>query len=180
MWGVGPVTRARLAERGVTTIGQLANTSPHALDRLLGPAAGEKLLALAWNRDPREIRTHHRAQSAGAQSALGRKPAVESVYRPALAHLADRIGTRLRAKSLAGRTVTVRVRFADLRAVTRSLTLDAPIAATASLAEIAEELVRARPGRSSAGEAHLAGRDLGVASGEASQAAAGILARRAT
>jgi DNA polymerase-4 len=142
MWGVGPVTRQRLAERGVTTIGQLANTSPHALDRLLGPAAGEKLLALAWNRDPREIRTHHRAKSAGAQSALGRRPAVERVYRPALAHLADRIGTRLRAKSLAGRTVTVRVRFADLRAVTRSLTLDAPIAATASLAEIAEELAR--------------------------------------
>ncbi len=143
MWGVGPVTRQRLAERGVMTIGELANISPQALDRLLGPAAGEKLLALAWNRDPREIRTHHRAQSAGAQSALGRKPADAHVYRPALAHLADRIGTRLRAKSLAGRTVTVRVRFADLRSVTRSLTLDAPIAATASLAEIAEELVRA-------------------------------------
>src|ERR671914_1605439 len=79
MWGVGPVTRARLAERGVTTIGQLAKTSPHALDRLFGPAAGEKLLALAWNRDPREIRTHHRAQSAGAQSALGRKPAIARV-----------------------------------------------------------------------------------------------------
>jgi DNA polymerase-4 len=38
--------------------------------------------------------------------------------------------------------VTVRVRFADLHAVTRSLTLDAPISATAILAEIAEELVR--------------------------------------
>jgi DNA polymerase IV len=67
---------------------------------------------------------------------------VARIYRPALAHLADRIGTRLRAKSLAGRTVTVRVRFADLRSVTRSLTLEAPIAATASLTEIAEELVR--------------------------------------
>jgi DNA polymerase-4 len=142
MWGVGPVTGARLAEAGVTTIGQLAKTSQRALERLLGPAAGEKLLALAWNRDPREIRTQHRARSAGAQSALGRKPAVERVFRPTLAHLADRIGTRLRAKSLAGRTVTARVRFADLRAVTRSVTLDAPIAATASLAEIAEELVR--------------------------------------
>src|SRR5437868_10138484 len=43
MWGIGPVTRQRLAERGVTTIGELANSSPHALDRLLGPAAGEKL-----------------------------------------------------------------------------------------------------------------------------------------
>jgi len=43
---------------------------------------------------------------------------------------------------LSGRTVTVRVRFADLRSVTRSVTLDAPISATAILAEIAEELVR--------------------------------------
>lgn len=143
MWGVGPVTKARLAGIGVETIGQLACLPGRSLERLLGPAAGEKLSALAWNRDPREIRTHHRARSAGAQSALGRRPAHESVFRPALAHLADRIGTRLRAKSLAGRTVTVRVRFADLRSVTRSMTLGAPIAATASLAEIAEQLVRA-------------------------------------
>ena len=49
-------------------------------------------MALAWNRDPREIRTHRRAQSAGAQSALGRKPAEERVFRPTLRHLADRIG----------------------------------------------------------------------------------------
>ena len=69
---------------------------------LLGPAAGEKLSALAWNRDPREIRTHRRARSAGAQSALGRKPAEERVFRPTLRHLADRIGARLRAKSLSG------------------------------------------------------------------------------
>src|SRR5690348_4948632 len=143
MWGVGPVTQARLAERGVLTIGQLANTPGSSLGRLLGPAAGEKLAALAWNRDPREIRTHRRARSAGAQSALGRKPAQESVFRPTLRHLADRIGTRLRAKSLAGRTITIRVRFADLHSVTRAVTLDAPVAATATLAEIAEDLVRA-------------------------------------
>jgi DNA polymerase-4 len=142
MWGVGPVTKARLAEKGVLTIGQLAETSPRALERLLGRAAGEKLAALAWNRDPREIRTHRRARSAGAQSALGKKPAAERVYRPTLRHLADRIGSRLRAKSRHGRTITVRVRFADLRSVTRSITLPAPIAATAILAEIAEELVR--------------------------------------
>ena len=143
MWGVGPVTKARLTEIGVHTIGQLAKMPGRSLERLLGPAAGEKLAALAWNRDPREIRPHHRTRSAGAQSALGRKPAEGRVIRPALAHLADRIGSRLRAKSLAGRTVTVRVRFADLRSVTRALTLDAPISATASLTEIAEELVRA-------------------------------------
>ena len=142
MWGVGPVTKARLSEKGVLTIGQLARLPPGSLEPLLGDALGQKLAALAWNRDPREIKTPRRAQSAGAQSALGKKPAAASIYRPTLRHLADRVGSRLRAKSRLGRTVSVRVRFADLRAVTRSVTLPAPISATATLAEIAEDLVR--------------------------------------
>jgi DNA polymerase-4 len=142
MWGVGPVTRVRLAEVGVRTIGQLAKMPGRSLEQLLGYGAGEKLAALAWNRDPREIRTQRRARSAGAQSALGLKPAQQSVYRPALRHLADRIGARLRASSLSGRTIGVRVRFADLRAVTRAITFDTPISATTVLAEVAERLVR--------------------------------------
>jgi DNA polymerase-4 len=141
MWGVGPVTRARLAEIGVLTIGQLADTPGRSLEKLLGRAVGGKLGALAWNRDPREIETHHRARSVGAQSALGRRPATEEVIGPTIRHLADRVATRLRAKSRAGRTVTVRVRFSDLRAVTRSVTLPAAISATTILAEIAEDLV---------------------------------------
>src|SRR5277367_2335909 len=64
MWGVGPVTKARLAETGVLTIGELAKTPGWSLERLLGRAAGEKLAALAWNRDPREIKAHRRARSA--------------------------------------------------------------------------------------------------------------------
>jgi DNA polymerase-4 len=143
MWGVGPVTRARLAAIGVETIGQLANTPGWSLERLLGPAAGEKLAALAWNRDPRRIRSRHRAHSAGAQSALGRKPATDRVIKPTLLHLADRIATRLRAKSRPGRTVTVRVRFDNMKSVTRSITLDAPISATVMLAAFADDLVRA-------------------------------------
>src|SRR6202023_761661 len=143
MWGVGPVTKARLAEIGVLSIGQLAKTPGWSLKRLLGPAAGEKLAALAWNRDPREIETHRRAGSVGAQSAIGRKPAEERVFRPTLLHLADRIGSRLRAKSRPGRNVTGRGRFGHLNSATRSVTLDAPICATVMLAEVAEELVRA-------------------------------------
>jgi DNA polymerase-4 len=142
MWGVGPVGKARLAEVGVHTIGQLAALPGQSLQRLFGNAIGEKLTALAWNRDPREIKTQRRAHSAGAQSALGRKSAEEHVFRPALRHLADRIGSRLRAKSRPGRTVTVRVRFADLRSITRSMTLPAPVSATGILAEVAEDLVR--------------------------------------
>ncbi len=143
MWGVGPVTRARLAGIGVFTIGQMAQTPGRSLERLLGRAVGGKLAALAWDRDPREVVPHRRARSVGAQSALGKKPAVEDVFGPTLRHLADRVASRLRAKSRAGRTVTVRVRFADLRSVTRSVTLPAAISATLILAEIAEDLVRA-------------------------------------
>ncbi len=143
MWGVGPVTQARLAEVDVRTIGQLAKMPGRSLERLLGSAAGEKLAALSWNRDPREIKTQRRARSAGAQAALGIEPAEQRIYRPALRHLADRIATRLRARSLSGRTVSIRVRFANLRAVTRSVTFDTPISTTIVLAEIAEGLVRA-------------------------------------
>jgi len=142
MWGVGPVTRQKLADAGIRTIGQMAELPGKSLERLVGHAAGEKLSALAWNQDPRVIETHRRARSAGAQSALGRRPFAEHIYRPALRHLADRIGSRLRAKALAGWTVTVRVRFADMHAVTRAATLGAPVAATAILAEVAETLVR--------------------------------------
>ena len=142
MWGVGPATKLRLADLGIETIGELAQSSPGALARVLGHAAGRKFAALAWNKDPREIRRHARAHSAGAQSALGRRPAVEGVFRPLLQHLAERIASRLRAKDRPARTVTVRVRFADLKSVTRAITLPAPICATAAMTEIAVELAR--------------------------------------
>jgi DNA polymerase-4 len=142
MWGVGPVAKARLAEEGIVTIGQLAKTPGHSLEQWLGQALGAKLNDLSWNRDPRQIKLHHRAHSVSAQSALGRKPATEDIIGPTLHHLADRVATRLRAKSRSGRTVTVRVRFADLRAITRSITLPAAISATGMLAEVAAELVR--------------------------------------
>ncbi|HEX5997952.1 MAG TPA: DNA polymerase IV [Hyphomicrobiaceae bacterium] len=141
MWGVGPVAAARLAEIGVRTIGELAHAEPRRLETVLGQAHGRKLAALAWNRDVREIEPQRRTRSAGAQSALGRTPADIRLLRPTLRHLADRVGARLRAGERPGRTVTVRVRFADLRSVTRRATLAAPVSATTSLAEIAEELM---------------------------------------
>jgi DNA polymerase-4 len=142
MWGVGPATKARLGTMGVSTIGQLAAMPGRSLETLLGPAASEKLHALAFNRDPRQIDTGRRAHSAGAQSALDRKPATDAVIGPTLRHLADRIGSRLRAKAIAGRRITVRVRWSDLSAVTHAVMLDAAVSATSIITEIARELVR--------------------------------------
>jgi DNA polymerase-4 len=69
-----PITKARSAEIGVLTIGQLAK-SREGLRSRFSATVGQKLAALAWNRDPREIETHRRARSAGARAAIGKKPA---------------------------------------------------------------------------------------------------------
>ena len=134
------MAQQRLAEQGIATIGDLARTPSTALEHLLGRAVGAKLTALAQDQDPRRIAGSRRARSVGAQSALGRRRPTPALVREVLAHLADRVAVRLRAKNRAGRTVTVRVRFAGMRAVTRSTTLALPVAATLTLTEIAERL----------------------------------------
>jgi len=137
MWGVGPATQARLHARGVRTIGELADVSPAALQHLLGDAHGAQLAALARDHDPRPVAPRAKARSVGAQSALGRAPATAEVLNDAFARLADRVASRLRAAGLEGRTVSVRVRFPGLRAVTRSVTFPDAIASTRALTEIA-------------------------------------------
>lgn len=143
LWGVGPVTRTKLEERGIRTIGQLARTSPATLQSYLGEAVGRTLGDRAANRDARRVSTGRPARSVGAQSALGRERATPELLRVTLGFLADRVTTRLRRSGRAGRTVTVRVRFVGLRSVTRSLTVAAPVASTLTVTEIAVGLARA-------------------------------------
>jgi DNA polymerase IV len=141
VWGIGPVTRQRLADEHIHTIGELAASSDDALRLLLGKALGTKVGALAANQDQRRVQPAARARSVGAQSAFGRRDPTTELIRPVLGHLADRVAGRLRAKHRAGRTVTVRVRFASMRAITRSRTLTYPVSATLTLTELAEQLV---------------------------------------
>src|SRR5579871_143190 len=137
MWGVGPKTRQRLHDRGIRTIGELAAVSPGALKGLLGEAAGARLGALARDDDPRPVAPRSKAGSVGAQSALGRRPVTSDVVNATFARLSDRVASRMRAAHLVGRTVTVRVRFPGMRAVTRSVTLPGPVPSTRALTEIA-------------------------------------------
>lgn len=97
-------------------------------------------MALAWNRDPRMVSRHRRAKSVGAQSSFGGGGRDAAVRREILSDLADRVGSRLRKKARAARTITVRVRFGDLSSVTRSATLRAPVAATPALLAVATHL----------------------------------------
>jgi len=143
VWGVGPATEARLHARGVTTIGQLARASPEMVRGLLGAVHGASLQDRAGNRDPRPVRPSGRGRSVGAQSAFRRTAPTPDVLGPVLGHLADRVAGRLRKADRAGRTVTVRVRFRDLRSVSRARTVAEPVSCTLTLREIAEELVAA-------------------------------------
>jgi len=140
IWGVGPTTERRLHEAGIYTIGQLARVGSPILGNLLGQAAGSKLATLSANVDQREVQTPARSKSMGAQAALGRQNATPELIRESLGFLADRVAGRLRKAILAGKTVTVRVRFPHMRSVTRSVTLPAAISTTLTLTEVAEEL----------------------------------------
>ncbi len=142
IWGVGPTTERRLRDAGISTIGHLAKTGSPILGRLLGEAAGAKLAALSANVDERPVQQPGRSKSMGAQAALGRCDATPELIRETLAYLADRVAVRLRKATLAGRTVTVRVRFPNMRSVTRSVTLSVAISTTLTLTEVAEGLVR--------------------------------------
>ena len=142
VWGVGPVTQARLAGLGVHTIGDLARTPSDAVARRVRHAAGHRLTSMAQDDDRRRIVTSRRAGSVGAQSARRVRREDPAEVRAVLAHLCDRVARRMRDKGRAGRTVTVRVRFAGLRSVTRSRTLAQPVATTLTLTEVAEHLVR--------------------------------------
>ena len=143
IWGVGPTTERRLHEVGVYTIGQLAKTGSPILATLLGDATGAKLAALSANLDARVVETPARPKSMGAQAALGRREPTPQLVRETLGYLSDRVAGRLRKADLAGRTVTVRVRFAHLRSVTRSITVSTAISTTLTLTEIAEGLAHA-------------------------------------
>jgi DNA polymerase-4 len=141
IWGVGVKTAALLKEMGIDTVAELAAAKPGWLESRLGPAAGAHLHALAWNRDRRHVERHRGAGSVGAQRAFGGDVKDRAEHRAILMSIADRVGSRLRRKQRAGRTITARVRFNDLQSVTRSTTLRAPVASTEALYRVADHLV---------------------------------------
>ncbi|MEU7926939.1 DNA polymerase IV [Micromonospora sp. NPDC049107] len=143
LWGVGPVTAAKLRERRIRTVADVARLGEAALVSLLGAGAGLHLHALAHNRDPRAVQVGRRRGSMGAQHALGRTPPAPEELDAILAGLVDRVTRRMRAAGRSGRTMVLRLRFGDYTRATRSHTVAKATADTTALLAAARTLLRA-------------------------------------
>jgi DNA polymerase-4 len=143
LWGVGQVTAAKLRNRGITTVGQVAELAEWVLVAMLGRASGRQLHALAHNRDPRPVVVRRRRGSIGSQRALGRAPRSLEAIDAVLIGLVDRVTSRMRTAGRVGRTVVLRLRFRDFSRATRSHTLPWPTAHTGTILAVARGLLAA-------------------------------------
>ena len=125
MWGVGKVTQEAMAKLGVRTFRDLRLTSPEVLERAFGKH-GPHMRLLAMGIDEREVVTDHETKSIGHEDTYDKNIMDPDLAREELLELAHRVARRMRSEGLKGRTVTLKVKYADFVLITRSMTLDHP------------------------------------------------------
>jgi len=140
IWGVGPKTNELLEKMGLFTIADIANTPRSTLIRVLGQASGASLYELAWGRDYRDVITEHAEKSISASQTFD-----VDLYQPEeilkeFLRLTEKSADRMRAKGLATNTISIKVRFADFKTISRSKTLDLPTTGTQEIFEVAKAL----------------------------------------
>jgi DNA polymerase IV len=140
LWGVGQVTAEKLHQRGILTVGEVAELSNGSLISMLGPASGRHLHALAHNYDPRPV-LGRRRRSIGSQRAFGLRPVTPADLDEMLVGIIDRVARRLRKAERLTRTVVLRMRFNDFTRATRSHTLNRATARTQVLLGAARDLL---------------------------------------
>jgi DNA polymerase-4 len=127
LWGVGPAAEAALARLGARTIGELAAMAPRVLVERLG-SSGAHLQALARGEDDRPVVPWEDPKSVGAEETFERDTRDLARLRRTLLGQADRVAAELRGLGLRGRTVTLKVRFADFQTLTRRASASVPLA----------------------------------------------------
>ena len=146
--GVGPKVQARLAALGITTIGDLAQTAGEVLDAAFGPRFGQWLADCAQGRDDRPLNTETEPKSLSRETTFEQDLDVHA-DRPALSRiltaLCDRLAADLLQKGHKGRTVGIKLRYADFRTVTRDHTLAQPTDDAAHIKAAARDCLKRVP-----------------------------------
>jgi DNA polymerase-4 len=125
LWGVGDKAEEVLGRLGLRTVGDIAHVPAATLRRELG-APGEHLHALAWGRDERPVTPRREEKSVGAEETFPADVDDQDVVRKELLRLSGRTARALRASGCVARTVTVKLRLANFKTITRSKTLPEP------------------------------------------------------
>ncbi len=145
LWGVGPVTRERLASLGVLTVAQLAAFPVDALAGRLGAGTARHLHELANGRDDRPVVPDQAARSISQEETFARDLHSLDDLDVHLASMADRVAARARRSGVVGRTVQLKVRAGDLTTTSRSRTLDTPSADGLTILRVARALLADLP-----------------------------------
>ncbi len=147
LWGVGERTAEQLHRLGLRTVGDVAHTPLATVQRAVGPAMGRQLHHLAWAEDRRTVTARRGPaeepdRSIGADETFSRDTDDPEFVLCELLRLSSKVGARLRGAHLAGRTVTLKVRFADFTTITRSRTMAEATDVTRVIHETASALFR--------------------------------------
>lgn len=121
--GVGPATMERLARLGVVRVSDLQRLSQAELVRELGKAAGENLFELARGSDDRPVEAERETKSISVEDTFEHDLTDVTTLAAVAARQAAQVAERLAAAHLFARTVTLKVRWPDFSAITRSRTL---------------------------------------------------------
>jgi len=141
LWGVGPKTLEKLHRIGVDTVADLASLDERDAAAALGAANGAHLRRLAQGLDDREVVPDQRAKSIGHEETFARDHHRLETLRHELVRLGDSVASRLRGAHVAGRTITIKVRFHDFRTITRSVTLPSAVDTGPDVVRAATELL---------------------------------------
>jgi len=141
LWGAGPRTVERLDDFGLHTVADIADSDVGLLMRLLGKDRGRQLHQLAHGRDLRQVVAHEGAKSVSAETTFEVDVDDPEELQRVILRLATKVAARLRRAELSGRTVTLKVRFANFKTITRSQTVDIPTNATREIVAIAVDLL---------------------------------------
>ena len=141
LWGVGPVTAAKLASLGVASVAELAALPVDTLCRSLGASHGSHLAALARGQDERPVEARREAKSVGHEETFATDVHAHEVAHGHVVRMADAVGARLHEAGLRGRTVSIKVRYGDFTTITRSHTLPRPVDSPHAIAVVAGALL---------------------------------------
>jgi DNA polymerase IV len=123
--GIGPVTAAALVRAGLATVADARRVGRDALIRAHGEL-GLRLHRLAWGEDTRSITPHRGAKSISNETTFSADLADLPALRRHLWRLAEKVSARAKTAGVAGHTVTLKLKRADHRSLTRRHTLPEP------------------------------------------------------